>query len=210
MKHHIVLLGDSVFDNGAYVPGKPSVIEQLKNKLPSGWKATLLAVDGSGAGDVKHQAKRLPDDTTFLAVSAGGNDALGHAYIFNERVSFASDVFLKLADIQSNFRTKYRDMLKAVQNYNLPTAICTIYNPRFPDPTTQKMAEVALSIFNDCIISEAFKVRVPLIDLRIICNRDKDFANPIEPSEHGGEKITDAILRVVKGVKSGKGKIGFV
>ena len=31
---HVVLLGDSVFDNSAYVPNEPDVIEQLKRKLP--------------------------------------------------------------------------------------------------------------------------------------------------------------------------------
>jgi hypothetical protein len=28
----------------------------------------------------------------------------------------------------------------------------------------------------------------------VICNEDADFANPIEPSVHGGEKIARAIL----------------
>jgi hypothetical protein len=27
---HVVLLGDSIFDNTVYVPGKPAVIEQLR------------------------------------------------------------------------------------------------------------------------------------------------------------------------------------
>ena len=43
---HIVLLGDSVFDNAAYVPGDPDVRTQLQEKLPKKWKATLLAIDG--------------------------------------------------------------------------------------------------------------------------------------------------------------------
>jgi hypothetical protein len=60
------------------------------------------------------------------------------------------------------------------------------------------MAVVALSIFNDCIIREAFTFGLPLIDLRLICNEDKDYSNPIEPSVHGGEKINNAILQVVK------------
>jgi hypothetical protein len=47
---HIVLLGDSIFDNAAYVPGEPPVIEQLRAHLPKNWQATLLAVDGVCAG----------------------------------------------------------------------------------------------------------------------------------------------------------------
>ena len=33
---HVVLLGDSIFDNGRYVPGGPSVIEHLRKALPAG------------------------------------------------------------------------------------------------------------------------------------------------------------------------------
>jgi hypothetical protein len=44
---HIVLLGDSIFDNGAYVSGGPDVVAQLRSRLPQGWEATLLAVDGA-------------------------------------------------------------------------------------------------------------------------------------------------------------------
>ena len=52
---HIVLLGDSVFDNAAYVAGGPDVIEQVRERLPAGWRATLRAVDGSVIGSVERQ-----------------------------------------------------------------------------------------------------------------------------------------------------------
>ena len=42
---HVVLLGDSIFDNGLYVPGGSPLIEQLRTRLPKGWKGTLVAVD---------------------------------------------------------------------------------------------------------------------------------------------------------------------
>lgn len=31
---HVVLLGDSIFDNAAYVAGGPDVIHQLRERLP--------------------------------------------------------------------------------------------------------------------------------------------------------------------------------
>ena len=53
--NHIVLLGDSIFDNGAYVqPGEPAVVEQLRAILPNSWKATLLAEDGHYTTNVIH------------------------------------------------------------------------------------------------------------------------------------------------------------
>ena len=40
---HAVLLGDSIFDNAAYVASGPDVLRQLSGILPSGWRATLNA-----------------------------------------------------------------------------------------------------------------------------------------------------------------------
>ena len=40
---HVVLLGDSTFDNASYVPGGPAVIEHARRCLPAGWQAALLA-----------------------------------------------------------------------------------------------------------------------------------------------------------------------
>lgn len=69
---HIALLGDSIFDNGTYVPGKPAVSQQLASKIAArGWKSTLLAVDGNVINDVERQLKGLPQDATHLFVSVG-------------------------------------------------------------------------------------------------------------------------------------------
>ncbi|HVG35293.1 MAG TPA: SGNH/GDSL hydrolase family protein [Pyrinomonadaceae bacterium] len=194
---HIVLLGDSIFDNGAYVKGGPDVIRQLRAKLPEGWKASLNAVDGSVVQNVSSQLTRLPQEASHLVVSAGGNNAIGHANILSESARSAAEVLNRLADVSEAFQRQYHAMLQGVLNYHLPTAICTIYYPHFPDPMLQRIAVAALTIFNDVIIREAFMAGVPILDLRLICNEDADYANEIEPSAVGGEKISDAILKVV-------------
>ena len=61
---HIILLGDSIFDNASYVPGKSPIIKQLQSQLPTSWKATLLAVDGDVTEDVLSQTSNLPDDAS--------------------------------------------------------------------------------------------------------------------------------------------------
>src|SRR5438132_1237650 len=78
---HLILLGDSIFDNGSYVPGQPDVIRQVRERLPAGWQATLKAVDGNVTTDVPRQLDHLPAGASHLVVSAGGNDALGQAGI---------------------------------------------------------------------------------------------------------------------------------
>jgi lysophospholipase L1-like esterase len=197
--NHIVLLGDSVFDNAAYVDGGLDVTRHLRNRTPPGWEVTLKAVDGSIVQDVHQQADDLPPQATHLILSVGGNDALGKAGILGARAQSAAEVLDWLASAGEEFEDNYHRLLLAVLASNIPTAICTIYYPRFPDRRVQRLAVTALTVFNDVIIREAFMAGVPLLDLRLICDRDEDYANPIEPSEVGGGKIAAAIVRLLGG-----------
>ena len=103
-----------------------------------------------------------------------------------------------LADIGDEFERSYLAMLSMVLAHGLPTAICTVYYPRFAEAALQRMAVAGLMVFNDCIIRAAFAHGLPLLDLRLICNDKGDYANPIEPSARGGEKIARAIVDLVE------------
>ena len=58
----------------------------------------------------------------------------------------------------------------------------------------KKLAEAGLSFFNDVITEEALRRDLPILDLREVCSEPPAFANDIEPSEVGGDLITDSIL----------------
>jgi hypothetical protein len=195
---HVILLGDSIFDNAAYVRGGPDVVKQLRDKLPFQWKASLLAVDGAVTRGVLSQLTRLPADATHIVVSAGGNDALGASFILGQSVATVADAVSLLETAQQRFAVDYEDMVEHVVERGLPTALCTIYDtpPSSPD---QRIIRTALSVFNDVITRSAFRRGLPLIDLRLLCDEDEDYANPIEPSVQGGEKIASAIALLVAG-----------
>lgn len=196
---HIVLLGDSIFDNGAYVPGEPDVVHQLRAKLPKSWKATLCAVDGSSAADIEGQLSRAPEDASHFIVSAGGNDALAHIDMFRRPASSVGEVVAQFADISERFAKDYNAMIDAVLGRGVPVALCTVYDGRFDDRQEQRLASTALTVFNDVITRAAFSRDLPLIDLRLVCSDRKDYANPIEPSAQGGDKIATIIARLVTG-----------
>ena len=192
---HVVLLGDSVFDNGAYVAGGPYVVAQLRGIFPGEARATLGAVDGATLAGVAGQLARVPADATHLVVSAGGNDALREAGVLDERARSVAEALDKIAAARERFQRDYRAMLAAVLARNLPTAVCTIYEARFPQAELRRLAATALAVLNDCITREAFARDLALIDLRLVCDDDADFANAIEPSVAGGAKIARAVAR---------------
>jgi hypothetical protein len=195
---HVVLLGDSIFDNGAYVPGGPDVVRQLSGGLPPAWRASLLAIDGDVAAGVVRQLRSLPRDATHLVVSAGGNDALQFAHLLDESAGTVAGALLRLGGAQQQFAAAYASMIDAVAAVGLPVAVCTIYDTP-PSEPNQRVIRTALAIFNDCITRAAFARGIALIDLRLICGEDDDYANPIEPSVQGGRKIAGAVAAFVTG-----------
>jgi hypothetical protein len=191
---HIVLLGDSIFDNAAYVRGGADVVAHLRRMLPAGWSASLMAVDGAVIRDVPRQLGRVPADATHLVVSAGGNDALGHSGLLDRRASSSAQVLGWLADAAAAFEQDYRRMLSDVLARGLPLTVCTIYNGNL-GPEVHRLAATALTVFNDVILRLATEQVLSVIELRLVCADAADYANPIEPSVRGGEKIAQAITR---------------
>jgi len=199
---HVVLLGDSIFDNARYVPGGPAVTDLLRRALPDSWRTTLLAIDGSVAADVIRQLDRLPADATHLVVSAGGNNALDHgSLVLHERADSFAEVLTRMADVRAGFQREYHTMLHTVLARGLPTIVCTVYDSI---PGLAPAAHAGLCLFNEVILREAFCAGVPVVDLRLICNESSDYArsSPIEPSVAGGGKIARAISRAINAMRA--------
>ena len=211
---HIILAGDSIFDNGRYVrSGEPDVSSQLQGLMDEGDKVSLLAVDGHVINNVEGQLRNLPNDTTHLVISIGGNDTLRILGELSSTTKNIGDSLLKLHDLRESFESDYIEMLTNALSFNIPTTLCTIYHPCFDhsemervsdymeygvnSETSQKMAMTALPIFNDIIFQEAVNFNLPVIDLRLIFNDKSDYANPIEPSAIGGQKMAKVIKKVV-------------
>lgn len=202
---HVILLGDSIFDNARYVPGGPAVLEHLQRLLPADWRATLLARDGAVTTSLDRQVDHLPDDATHLVLSVGGNNALDHAgFIAGEPASSFVQVLTEMAEIRATFQREYQECLRQLLGRGLPLAVCTVYDA-IPDLTAAELT--GLCLFNDVILREAFRGGLPVLDLRLICTERTDYAqsSPIEPSASGGGKIARAITRWLTGNKPFRG-----
>jgi lysophospholipase L1-like esterase len=195
---HVILLGDSVFDNGPYTGGAPDVPSRLAETLPNEWHVTNAAVDGARIAEVAHQLAGVDLDAsaagepTHLLVSVGGNDALAVSEVLAAEVFTVGEALQRMRKVVRVFREDYRRMLQHLAMRGLPTALCTIYEPRFADRLTQQMAVAGLAHFNDAIQREAHARGLPLLDLRLICTTDEDFVLEIEPSAVGGTRIAAA------------------
>jgi hypothetical protein len=194
---HLILLGDSIFDNRAYVAGGPAVIDQVQGLLPKGWQASLLAVDGNVALNVLEQLNRIPSDATHLVISAGGNDALGILSQLHGSTPMPILAALQtLATIQLKFESEYTRVIAAAVLTGKPILACTIYDGV---PGLSQELKSALSLFNDVILRVCARQGLPVLDLRALCNESSDYSvvSPIEPSNTGGQKIARRIVQIV-------------
>jgi hypothetical protein len=203
--NHIVLLGDSILANAAWVHENEEPVEdQLRGLLPAGWGVTLAAVDGDYIRDVCGQLQGVPRDATHLVVSAGGNNALSQSQLLLERPESMVGALTKVAGLREQFRSDYREMLKIVCALGKPTLVCLIYDGISLDgvgvPMGRDVIRAAIGALNDVIIDEAVRLRLPVLDLRRICDEPADYSDKlgIEPSAPGGLKIARAIWRIIK------------
>ncbi len=196
--NHLILLGDSIFDNSAYVAQGLPVIQQVKNRLPMGWMATLLAVDGDTTVDVPQQLTSLPPDLTHIVLSAGGNDALGCVVRLEEIANTVKQGLMALTQIKQEFESNYQSLLFRLMALKKPLLVCTIYDHV---PGLPAELRTALGLFNDVILREAIQHGLPVLDLRMVCTEADDYSemSPIEPSSKGGEKLAARLVSAVVG-----------
>lgn len=196
---HLVLLGDSIFDNAPYVAEGADVLTQLRELQGPDNIVTLLARDGDVLADMAEQVvrlSRLQTPPTWLFVSCGGNDVLGLVGEMQRGVRSVLEGCELLATWQASFQQDYIRMLELVLAKGKQTAVATIYDSV---PGLSPGLRTALAAFNDVILREATRRRVPVLDLRLVCTEQSDYstASPIEPSALGAAKIAAAIAALV-------------
>src|SRR5206468_763248 len=125
------------------------VVRQVRERLPAGWDASLRAVDGSTVAGVAQQLTRIPTGATHLVISAGGNDALGYSAVLGAPSRSMAESLSQLAEIGEEFQMRYAAAMTAVLQRGLPTAVCTIYDPRYTDPVQRRLGTTALTVINN-------------------------------------------------------------
>lgn len=199
---HLVLAGDSIFDNDGYVLGEAGVIEQLRKSLPPNWTGSKVAVDGDCIAHVVDQIANLPSNTTDLIVSVGGNDARYHSGLLS-KAQQPNDLIELLRQPLIEFRAAYQRMLDALIELDLRVHICTIYTAiPFDDPEWRRLAPLAIGRFNEVIVEEASARDLSILMLDEVCVDSGDFStvSPIEPSNQGGQKIVHHIISTIEQV----------
>eukprot|EP00762_Andalucia_godoyi_P006838 ANDGO_00895.mRNA.1 hypothetical protein len=213
-RRHVVLLGDSVFDNPL------AIHRHLSHNLFESQPVTLLARGGSVASEVHAQLRRVPDDVTHFVVSVGGNDAMRmifpHYYGLLDTSSTQSGLSLMWSimttfpERMKKFEEDYNLAIESICEWKKPVLIALPYNPNtdflaenlgirgsaaytFASYATGALGKFGMPILHRAMRRVAEKHGCATLDLRTIIHESTDYVDPIHPSHQGMQKIAHAI-----------------
>jgi len=195
----LVLLGDSILDNGPYTRPEPDTAAHLARLLAPEWSVERLAQDGATMTDLRFQVNQIRARPSLAVLSIGGNDATEHIGILERPPSPTAELLEELLAIAEDFGRAYEASVRAVAERAQRTLLCTIYEVQLEPPIFARLARVPLALLNDQILRVGVRLGLDVLELRSVCTEPGDFVQQIEPSPQGAAKIARAIAGTVLG-----------
>ncbi len=201
----VVLFGDSIIDNKTYVShGEFSVLEHLENI--SNYEYIQVAYDGHTTFDVQNKQLHLSTivKPSHIVLSVGGNDLLQNLpYLSKGPVSNVNEAVSGIQQhIFEPLEQRFETIIEELSSQRANLLICTVYEgdlgrtDEFKDVLDS--SKIMVSSFNDIVYKTAKKYNADVLELREIFISSDDYANPIEPSHIGGEKLAKSIVEWIK------------
>ena len=203
--NRVVLFGDSIIDNKTYVShGEFSVLEHLENI--SNYEYIQVAYDGHTTFDVQNKQLHLSTivKPSHIVLSVGGNDLLQNlSYLSNGPMSNVNEAITGIQQhIFEPLEQRFETIIEELSSQRANLLICTVYEgdlgrtDEFKDVLDS--SKIMVSSFNDIVYKTAKKYNADVLELREIFISSDDYANPIEPSHIGGEKLAKSIVEWIK------------
>ena len=200
MSQTILLFGDSVIDNKYYVgENENSVLEHLQNI--SNDEFIQIALDGDTTRDVLDKQLQVSTikDASKIILSVGGNDLLQNlSFLYKSNFENVNEGLICLQNqIFQPLTERYEAIVKVLSSYRANLLLCTVYEGDLGRTDEFRgvldSSKIMASSFNDIVYKTAKKFNADVLELRQILTESDDYANPIEPSHTGGEKLANAI-----------------
>ena len=207
LSKELVLLGDSIIDNKTYVlEGELSVLEHIKSKTET--PVMQLALDGATTDDViNSQIQAIPFGTSHIVLSIGGNDLLNEiAFLMEDFKYTPNQVLERCQSLIAPITQKYESIVSQLQTTSRANLLlCTVYEGDLEGSVMYDDIAISsramLSLFNDSVYKTHNMFKTGILELRHIFTNKEDYANPIEPSHQGGEKLADKLVGWVNGTR---------
>ena len=182
---HLVLLGDALqnIDMGVE-PAEAVLVPRPRNP----WKLTVLE-----APQVLERgwARAIPLDATHIGICLDGGWAIEASGLLRGEAKSIRSALKALAVAADQFEEIFAKFIASALEAGLPTVVCTLVPSRHQEASRQRVAATALAIFNDRILRQAFWSKLSIVELRLICDEDGDYASETLLSRAGVRKVAN-------------------
>jgi hypothetical protein len=192
---HVVLIGDGLGDLARHHRWDPGTLEgKLMPGRQEPWTLSVVSADELlGAAHLYS----FPDDATHVVISIEGNRAIHESGLLEGTPASMEEGLARLSFAADQFEDEIAALIHAAQAARLPLVMCSMWPPRYPQPTRQRAAVAALGIFNSRILRRALEARICLVDLRRICDEAQDYADETMLSRSGLRKAANVVSRAL-------------
>jgi len=202
---HLALLGDAL-QNIDFGEEEAEAVLVPRPRNP--WKLTVL-----DAPQVLEQrrVRAIPRDATHVALCVDGGWAIEASGLLQGDARSISGALDSLAKAADAFEEIYARLIAAALEAGLPTIVCTLVPARHLEPSQQRVAATALAIFNDRILRRAFAARLSIVELRLVCDEDSDYASETLLSHAGVRKVANVARSALYEIsrESGRTRVYF-
>jgi hypothetical protein len=182
---HLVLLGDALqnIDFGED-PAEAVLVPRPRNP----WRLTVLeAPHALRPGRIQE----IPPDATHVAICVDGGWAIDASGLLHGEAQSVRGALSALAAAADAFEEIYDRLIAAALEAGRPSIVCTLVPARHSEPSQQRIASTALAIFNDRILRRAFAAQLSVVELRLVCDEESDYASETLLSRTGVRKVAN-------------------
>jgi len=184
---HLVLLGDALQNIDL---GTGEIESALVPRPRNPWKLTVLKTPQALS---RGHVREIPEDATHIVISVEGAWAIETSGLLQRSARTVSEALGTLSAAADEFETVLASMIAAARETGLPTVVCTMVPDHFVEPVQHRVFSTALAIFNDRVMRSAVAAGLPIVELRLVCNENADFANETLLSRAGVRKAANVI-----------------
>jgi hypothetical protein len=182
---HLVLLGDALqnIDMGTE-PTEAVLVPRPRNP----WRLTVLE-----APQVLERgwARAIPLDATHIGICVDGGWAIEASGLLRGGAESIGKALESLATAADQFEEIFARLIASALEADLPTVVCTLVPSRHQEASRRRAAGTALAIFNDRILRQAFWAKLSIVELRLVCDEDGDYASETLLSRAGVRKVAN-------------------
>ena len=181
---HLVLLGDALhnIDMGE----EPETVLVPRPRNP--WKLTVLEPPQLLQ---RRPVRAIPSEATHIGICVDGGWAIETSGLLKRGAQSISDALDSLAAAADQFEEAFARLIAAAVEAGVPTIVCTLVPARHQEALRRRVAATALAIFNDRILRSASAAKLSIVDLRLVCDEDGDYASETLLSRAGVRKVAN-------------------